>query len=560
VVGEPVTSIVSGPAEGSVDRDTTSSFDFSGGNTYQCREKNGSVFTAWSTCSDPYDPTWDNDYQVLEVRALSILGTPDSTPESRSWTNFICSGTQVTPASNIESVIEGAATGATICIEAGDYDVNGTITVGNGKDLFGQPGPTWTPSSGVTGPVEVPVATYADYPVDITDGTLSQVVDTSGCTASSGELPQILTLGGDGNNTIQWIGWGGADSQVNGSTHCGGGVGTGFSLGGGETPQVRWSWGHDNGLQAINTNNGSIHNNFFGPDNGIEERALGFGGGVGKTTREYEFYENWSWRNPGNGQWCDHSDGFNNANNTATFGCHVHNNFFVQNGRWGFRYEYTPRQVPPFARTSPYQSNCTAGGVIDNGSMVASVTENQDIPEITPKGSGCHHYPQSDENFNHDDFLAGVYVNNVITQNGSGGGGGEGGFSVQAAQNALVKDNMCGQITIDEIPDSMIGTEPNRGGVEYAEYGNVATDRTFSNNDNNECGQAFNSGTGSDQQTDLWNADFYSNDLNGEDGGNTETLGGCSAANTTVYCFGNIPSTGDDAQDTANDWDAADMP
>jgi hypothetical protein len=564
VVGEPVTSIVSGPAEDSVERTASSPFDFSGGNTYQCREKNGSVFTAWTTCSDPYDPTWDNDYQVFQVRAVSILGQVDTTEETRSWTNFICSGTQVTPASNIETVIESAATGATICIEAGDYEVNGTITVGNGKDLFGQPGPTFTPSSVATGAVEVPIPSYTDYPVDIDDGSLSQVVNTSGCTPVAGELPQILALGGDGNNIIQWIGFGGADSEVSVSSHCSDGSGTGISLGGGETPQVRWSWGHDNGLQAINTNNGSIHNNFFGPDNGIEEEALGFGGGVGKTTQEYEFYENFSFRNPGNGQWCDHSAAFNTANQTQYVGCHVHNNFFVQNGRWGFRYEYTPRQVPPFSVTSPYQSNCTVGGATDNNGTVASVTENQDIPENPAGGpkstTSCHHYPQSDENFDHDDFLAGVYVNNVITQNGSGGGSAEGGFSVQAAQNALVKDNMCGQITIDEIPDSMIGSEPSRPN-EWSEYGLLAADRTFSNNASNKCGQAFNSAVGSDQQTDLWNADFYSNDLNGEDGGNTETLGGCSNANNIVYCFGNIPSTGDDTPvDTNNDWDAADMP
>jgi hypothetical protein len=82
----PVTTISSGPANGSATNNSSANFAFSSnkaGSTFECRIDGGS----WSSCTSPQNYTsLSQGSHTFDVRATDTVGNLEATPVSRTWT------------------------------------------------------------------------------------------------------------------------------------------------------------------------------------------------------------------------------------------------------------------------------------------------------------------------------------------------------------------------------------------------------------------------------------------------------------------------------------------
>jgi hypothetical protein len=162
--------------------------------------------------------------------------------------------------------------------------------------------------------------------------------------------------------------------------------------------------------------------------------------------------------------------------------------------------------------------------------------------------------PSDSSTFTHDSYIGAVMEDNYTTENGLGG------VISQSVQNSLMRQNRCGPVILEGIPDSMVGTEDVAG----VRNGYQVGDRQFGNNASPyKCIIA----SDSDKPTHLYNVDAHYNNLEGENmelpGAVVETIPGGFAAgavqgcrhqdgDTAVYCRDNIPTTPSNYNDTLN--------
>ena len=242
-----------------------------------------------------------------------------------------CSGKIVSPGDDLDAVVNAdpAGTATTFCIKGGTYPLSASLNVRAGDKLIGEPGTRAT-----RGPATYPVS----VPVKITNGA---------------NLSRLVTLYGS-NVRLSWLDLSGAKGTYNNKTRatCSNwgdvanrcpNAGTGMAIGAGQanaTTVMRHLRVHNNDALGIGSANGKILNSAFfsnssNPDwHGFESASI-------KGIDEYEVAYNFVHDEQANGIWCDH--GCDDSGAAMPNGFWVHHNLVVNNGRWGIRYEYSPR-------------------------------------------------------------------------------------------------------------------------------------------------------------------------------------------------------------------------
>ncbi len=323
----------------------------------------------------------------------------DSQPGTTSPT---CSGTRIGPGDDLDAVVNSnpVGTATTFCLAAGTYEVDEVVTLRSGDKLIGPEGKI------------------------VTRGPASYGVPTARI-MNAAALPRLLQLEGS-SIEVRWVDVSGAVGQYDDRTQAecvywGDAadrcpvVGTGTAIGAGTADGsllIEYVTVHDNAAEGVSSANGKLfHSNLY--NNGTNPDFWGWSAAAVKGVDEYEAAYNYVHDNPANGLWCDHGckdvPGMQN-------GFWAHHNLLVNNGRWGIRYEYSPRFTDGWGQ----------GERVDPA--VTALVENNEI-------------------------------------HGNGASGGYGGATMLDAQNATFRGNDFGAATI-----AGVRYPPNSGGkaIEFA--------------------------------------------------------------------------------------------
>ena len=234
--------------------------------------------------------------------------------------------------------------------------------------------------------------------------------------------------------------------DISGAKTTSGCTGTGVGIAAGSTDgtfKAHHNYIHDNYSVGIGNAHGSIKYNEFA-SNTRNSNCIGNNGAGVKGVTEYEAAFNYVHDEQGNGLWCDRGcddDPMYNDPTSGLGGFWAHHNVVVNNARGGIRIENSPN---------------------------AALIENNEI---------------------HGNSRLAV----------------RGGVSIRDSQNATVRNNVFGRVTIGSVT-----YDYNRDKVAVRASDSGRTDRT-----------------------DLWNVDIVNNTLN------NETIKGCELPDNVVYCSGN---------------------
>jgi hypothetical protein len=405
----PETTIDAGPSSTSAAYNGDPSFSFSSSepnSTFECKLDNGS----WAACSSPKGYSGlANGEHTFSVRAIDQAGNVDASPATRQWSVWACNGTQVAPGDDLDAIVNGdpSGTATTFCLAAGTHVISSTLQLRSGDSLIGSVG-----QKASKGP-----ATYGFPTAHIHDGTHN--------------ITRLINVNA-GATAIKWVEISGATGAYSGSTtvdpNCQNWVagkgctqaGTGAGVGMGTASDsfvFQWNYVHNNEAQGITSARGHLLNNHF-TNNTSNPDFLGFTAASIKGIAEYEAAYNYIHNEQGNGIWCDHAcaDASGQSN-----GFWAHDNFIVNNGRWGVRYEYSPKDV------------------------------GEDVVRSQPTA---------------------LVEDNRIHGNGREVGHSAGGISMHDAQNGVFDSNVLGSATID----GTLYPENEGDGIQFADSNR--TDRT----------------------------------------------------------------------------------
>jgi hypothetical protein len=203
-------------------------------------------------------------------------------------------------------------------------------------------------------------------------------------------VDKVLAANGS-NVTIEWVDVSGGDGRINpdaSASSCPSsslpegagcpvvGTGVGIALGQSDgTTRVRNVRVHDNDGLGISNARGRITNSEFF-SNTLDPAFLGVVGSAIKGVAEFEAAHNYVHNEQGNGIWHDHSLS-GGGNDTAMSsnpggGTWFHHNLVVDNGRWGLRFEYSPRNAAEGQHLSSPSFLAEHNLVAGNGSGGAS--------------------------------------------------------------------------------------------------------------------------------------------------------------------------------------------
>lgn len=258
------------------------------------------------------------------VTIVVLPGHPSSAAVSS------CSGVHIRPGNDLDTIVnrDPSDRATTFCVHAASsgttYKIDHTVVLKDGDKLVGRPGQMVT-----RGP-----AIYGMPPVEIRNG------------ASLGKLIELR-----GSNTLRWLDIAGAVSK----RHRNGSLipDTGAAIRAGQAKAsslMEYLTIHNNDSQGIGSMNGKLlHSNLY--KNGTNRRVWGFTAAAVKGVDEYEAAYNYVHNNPANGLWCD--VGCDDAGQAMPYGFWAHHNLLVNNGRWGVRYEHSPKVASGVRRARP---------------------------------------------------------------------------------------------------------------------------------------------------------------------------------------------------------------
>ncbi len=243
----------------------------------------------------------------------------------------------ISPSEDMDAIVNGDPSGEAtkFCAEAGNHTVDNIVVLKSGDTITG------------------PIGTQVQRGPALYGSPTANVVGNG--------VDKVFAVNG-GNTTIAWLDISGGDGRMNldaSSSDCPSsnstngcpvvGTGIGIALGQGDgsglVSNVRV---HDNDAAGISNAMGVIRNSeLYG--NTADSRFLGVVGSAIKGITEFEAAFNYVHNEQGNGIWHDHSlsgEGNNSfmANNPGG-GTWFHDNLVVNNGRWGLRFEYSPRNA-----------------------------------------------------------------------------------------------------------------------------------------------------------------------------------------------------------------------
>lgn len=393
----PFPRITSGPAAGSTSDSTSATFSFESdevGVSFGCRQRlSGEPAPAFEDCSSPatYNGLAEGA-NIFNVRAVDAAGNV-SAQSTVTWTveaPDLCRGKQVPAGESLDEMVNGdpVGTATTFCLAPGMHQIGAILEPKAGDKILGPEGETAT-----RGPAEYGVGIAASIRPE---GGLSSLIRPRG---TDFELAWVDVSGAAG---AYEPGWSPGDPCANpsddGQSCPRAGTGVAIAMGYADgTASVHHVRVHDNDAVGIANAKGLVTNSEFFR-NTLDKNFAGFTGGAVKGVTEYEAGFNFCHDEQANCLWADHgtNDDPNMADNPGG-GAWFHHNLTVDAGRWGIRYEFSPR---------------------------------------IPSGQ---HDPQPT-------FLA---ENNVIAGNGAVGN--RGGASMADAQNGTFRDNRFGPVTVDGV-------------------------------------------------------------------------------------------------------------
>ena len=233
-----------------------------------------------------------------------------------------CSGVHIRPGDDLDAIVNSDPIdrATTFCIHApstgATYFINNTVVLRSGDKLLGQPGQVVT-----RGP-----ASYGVPLVKIRNG---------------GSLPKLIRLSGS-NVALRWLDVSGAAAKYSGGiadTNSGHAIDAWSAA---PSAVMEYLTIHANPNSAINNMNGKLlhsdlHHNGTNSDFWMNTAT------AVKGVKEYEAAYNWVHDNPANGLWCD--AGCTDVGAAMPNGFWLHDNLLVNNGRWGARYEHSPKAL-----------------------------------------------------------------------------------------------------------------------------------------------------------------------------------------------------------------------
>ena len=416
----PVPSITAGQAEGST-RTSTDDVTFSfqtteQGAAFECRLRKDGSNPSFTACVSPqtYNDNGNGSFS-FEVRAVDAAGNI-SAAKVRNFTINVppppvaCQGQQVQPGNGLATTINAdpSGTATTFCLASGDYPINSIINLRSGDSIQGPEGQI------------------------INAGPASYGVPTAKIHADNVTLSRIIQMF-PGTGPVKWVEVSGADTDYTATTEAncttrfvagrgclvnGSGTGVAMSQAGAQA-RLQYAYVHNNDMQGAGAS-GYILNSHF-TDNSQDPNTLGFGAGSMKGITEFVFAYNFVHNEQANGPWYDHSlKGAGNVPEMASNpggGAWFHHNLIVNNGRWGMRYEYVPRDVAtgehPTAPSFLAEDNVMAGNGTEPGHV----------------GGGA----------SQEDAMNGTFRNNTfgpVTINGTSYGHNEGNLALRFSDGA----------------------------------------------------------------------------------------------------------------------------
>jgi parallel beta-helix repeat protein len=459
----PNTTIDSGPAEGSTDTDGSVTFTFSSsetGSTFECKLDSA----AYASCTSPksYSDLADGSH-TFAVRATDSANNVDASAASRTFNVDV---------PTVDSDNDGVPDSTDNCDQQpGPASNNGCPVAQTGCDV------NVTPSQDLDAIVDGDSATTATK-FCLSSGTYNisddldlragdhlagpiAVMDSHGRadyakpTAKINAAGASRVISGFDSIEVEWVEITGADGQIdaNGTpAQCPSsplpsgcpvtGTGVGISMGNADdSSELHHLYIHDNDASGVGNMHGRIKN-FECHSNTNNSAFLGVVASCVKGVVEYEAAEGYVHDEQGNGVWLDHTlSGPANQAEMSTNpggGAWFHELVSVDNGRKGLRHEFSPRDAPE-------------GGTLPT-------------PTIMIENNNVH-------------------------------GNNDEGISIRDAQNATVRNNVLGAVTI--------------GGIAYSENGD--------NNNNGAGDGVLVSDSGRSDRTDTRNVTVTGNTLNGDE-------------------------------------------
>jgi hypothetical protein len=268
---------------------------------------------------------------------------------------FSCSGRQIYPGNDLDAIVNSdpSTTATTFCVNApstgATYYINNTVHLMSGDKLLGQPGQVVT-----RGP-----ASYGVPLVKIRNGA---------------SLPKLIRLSGS-NVALRWLDVSGAAAKYSNGTAD---PDSGHAIdawSAAPSAVMEYLTIHDNPNSAINNMNGKLlHSNLY--KNGTNSDFWMNTATAVKGVKEYAAAYNYVHDNPANGLWCDAN--CTDVGAAMPNGFWVHHNLLVNNGRWGARYENSPKGLATGVhRTQPtalIEDNEVHGNGYAGGSTLGGVS------------------------------------------------------------------------------------------------------------------------------------------------------------------------------------------
>jgi Right handed beta helix region len=256
-----------------------------------------------------------------------------------------------------------AASATHFQLESCEYIVSDTAVLRSGDSISGPVGTQ----------VEVGPALYGEPTAKLVGDTTNQVLRSVG---TGIRIEWIDVSGGDGEIDLSK-----PKSECRGAQTVQGcpveGTGIGIATGkAGGTTLVRYVYVHDNDAIGIGGANGRILNSHF-ENNTLVSGFLGWNGAAMLGYHEFEAAYNYIHDNQGNGIYSTNAHSVDgNVPEMASNpngGYWHHDNVVVNNGRWGIRYEISPRDAEEGERlrtpTFQAESNRLAGNGLGGASM-----------------------------------------------------------------------------------------------------------------------------------------------------------------------------------------------
>ncbi len=291
---------------------------------------------------------------LATLAAISLGATLVVFSTSAAFASHSCTGAnieRVSAGQDLDAVVNADASGTatTFCIETGTYTINQTLILRGGDEMRGHPG-----NLARVGPATKP----------------TPVVKIK---AGSNNLDNLMRPRGN-NIEVSWLDMSGANARFSNGNPVSG-TGTAIAAGSADGRFVaQYMRIHNNEGAGISNAKGRIlDSEFF--SNTEDPQFVKFIGSAVKGLTEFEAARNFVHNEQGNGLWCD--VGCVNDSLRAN-GAWFHENVTVNNGRWGLRYESSPRDLATGVHTAKSTFLAENNKVAGNGSDGSGGASNRD--------------------------------------------------------------------------------------------------------------------------------------------------------------------------------------